>query len=536
MARRNYLCLITTIFLAIFLVVTTTPALAGTTINPRLYGLDRYQTSTAIANQFSNANSNVNYIVLASGNDFPDALAASVLAHELHAPILLVDKTTKTSKEALDYIETHLQAQGTIYIAGGNAIIGSDFDIFLSSKGYSVKRLGGFDRYDTNLLIVNELNSNSDTVFIASGENFPDALSVSSFASYTDSSILLTRTNDIPEGIQNYLISKQPKQIYIAGGTGAVSDSVENQIKAILPGSNITRFAGYERFDTAALVYNQFAKAPNNIYIASGLDYPDALSGTVLAAQNGDPILLIDPITPLVPNSIAAYLSKLHQHGVSPSVTALGGTSVVPDQVVNNIINLLKGKSQSPLFNITTVDPRLILAGEPISLPSQSYWFNINTYKYNYSDNDFHSKLHSRLYYYMLNPDNQVSVHNRAIALHDGITVNNCVYFQSEVLRRIGLNISNSMANVVQFSNLLTKLGFKKDTNIANLKPGDIVFTQGYTHVYSFMGWVNPGKYDYAYVVDNQARVFNGQVYHVRKVDANDPIQSTDAMGFFMYY
>jgi len=218
MARRKAICLVIPIFLAIFIAVTTTPALASTTINPRLYGLDRYQTSTALANQFSN----VNNVVLASGNDFPDALAASVLAHKLNAPILLVDITTQTSKDALDYIETHLQAQGTVYIAGGNAIIGPDFDIFLSSKGYSVKRLGGFDRYDTNLLIVNELNSTSETVFIASGENFPDVLSISSFASHTDSPILLTQTNALAKGIQDYLISKQPKQVYVTGGTSVV--------------------------------------------------------------------------------------------------------------------------------------------------------------------------------------------------------------------------------------------------------------------------------------------------------------------------
>lgn len=533
MARRKSIGLVILILLAIIIAMTTTPALASTTINPRLYGLDRYQTSTAIANQFSN----VNNVVLASGNDFPDALAASVLAHKLNAPILLVDTTTQTSKDALNYIETYLQAQGTVYIAGGQAIIGSEFDVFLSSKGYNVKRLGGFDRYDTNLLIVNELNSTSKTVFIASGENFPDVLSVSSFASHTDAPILLTQTNAMPKEILDYLISKQPKQVYVAGGTSVVSSVVENQIKSILPSSNITRFAGQDRFDTAALIYNQFAEMPNNIYIASGLDYPDALSGTVLAAQNGDPILLIDPTTPLVPTNIAVYLSKLHQNGVSPSVTALGGTSVVPEPVVNNIINLLDGKSQSPLFNSTTVDSRLLFAGEPIiSLPNQNYWFNINTHKYNYPNNNFHSQLQNGLYYYMLNTDNQVSVHNRALALHGGITVNNCIYFQSEVLRRMGFKISNSMASVVQFSNLLPKLGFKKDTNIANLKPGDIVFTQGYTHVYSFMGWVNPGKYDYAYVVDNQARVFNGQVYHVRKVDTYDPVQDTDAMGFFMYY
>ncbi|WP_148275256.1 hypothetical protein [Desulfosporosinus meridiei] len=135
----------------------------------------------------------------------------------------------------------------------------------------------------------------------------------------------------------------------------------------------------------------------------------------------------------------------------------------------------------------------------------------------------------------MLNPDNQVSVHNRALALHGGITSNNCVYFQAEALRRIGFNISNSMANTIQFSNLLSKLGFKKDTDIGNLKPGDIVFTQGYSHTYTFMGWVNPGNYDYAYIVDNQSRSFGGQVYHVRST-TGDPAQNTDGMAFFMYY
>lgn len=100
----------------------------------------------------------------------------------------------------------------------------------------------------------------------------------------------------------------------------------------------------------------------------------------------------------------------------------------------------------------------------------------------------------------------------------------------------MGFNISNSMANVVQFSNLLPNLGFKKDTNIQNLKPGDIVITEGYSHTYTFMGWVNSGKYDYAYVVDNQARLFGGQVYHVRKVDTSDPQKGTDAMIYFLYY
>lgn len=535
MTRRKSIRLaILPILLAILITVTATPSLASTTINPRLFGLDRYETSIAIANQFSLTT--VSNVVLASGNDFADALAASSLAHKLSAPVLLVNRNTQMSREALAYVEAHLQAQGTVYIIGGRAVIESDFDSFLSNKGYSVKRLGGVDRYDTDMLIVNELKTTSETVFIASGESFPDALSVSSFASQTNSPILLTPSNALPKETQDYLKSKQPSQVYISGGTSVVSSAVEDQIKSISPNSKITRFAGQDRFDTASLVYNQFAINPKTIYVASGLSYPDALSGTALAAQNGDPILLIDPSTPFVPNSIAAYLSQLYNNGVSPNITALGGTSVVPDEVLNNVVNLLNGNSQSPLFNINAVDPRLILEGPVVPLPNQDYWFNTNTYKFNYPYSSFRSSMQYYLYYNMLDINIEVSVHNRAVALHSGINVNNCVYFQSEVLRRMGFNISNSMANVVQFSNLLPKLGFKKDTNIQNLKPGDIVITEGYSHTYTFMGWVNSGKYDYAYIVDNQARLFGGQVYHVRKVDTSDPQKGTDAMIYFLYY
>lgn len=536
MLQRKFLRLaIVPILITTLIATTATPSLANvSSLNPRLYGLDRYQTSTAIANQFSSQR--VKTVVLASGNDFPDALSASVLAHQLNAPILLVDSHTQTSTEALEYIQAHLQAQGDVYIIGGQVIIGPDFDTELANKGYKVKRLGGIDRYDTDMLTVNELNSTSATVFIASGESFPDALSISSFASQSNSPILLTQTQTLPKATQDFLKNKQPKQVYIAGGTSVVSSPVENQIRSILPNASITRFAGEDRYETASLAYNQLAMNPKTIYVASGLNYPDALSGTTLAAQNGDPILLIDPSTPLVPDSIAAYLSKLHYHKVTTTVTALGGSAVVRDEVLNNVVNILNGNSQSPLFNIHTPDPRLNFGGEDVSpVINQSYWFNINTYKYSYPYTSFHSSVGYKLYYYMLNLDNQVSVHNRALALHGGITINNCVYFQAEALRRIGFNISNSIANTIQFSDLLSKLGFKKDTNLENLKPGDLVFTQGYSHTYTFMGWVTPGKYDYAYIVDNQARAFGGQVLHVRSI-ADDPAQHTDGLAFFMYF
>ena len=280
------------LILALFYRDTAPPAVASPIVKPRLYGSNRYETSIVIAKQFSDQT--VENIVLASGTDYPDALSASVLAHKLNSPILLVKNNTQGSMNALEYIGTHLDSEGTVYIIGGHGIIGSDFESNLTDKGYKVKRLGGVDRYDTDILIANELNNEpGGTVFIASGENYPDVLSVSSFASSTNSPILIVKANTIPQEIQEYLRNLQPEQVYIAGGTGVVSSAVENEIQLLLPNATITRFAGKNRYETASLAYNQFAMNPTTIYVASGVSYPDALSGTTVASQNSAPILLL---------------------------------------------------------------------------------------------------------------------------------------------------------------------------------------------------------------------------------------------------
>ena len=60
-----------------------------------------------IAAEYYN-NNMVNNVILVTGEDFPDALSASVLAHKLDAPILLVDSTISDSSNAFDYIFKHL--------------------------------------------------------------------------------------------------------------------------------------------------------------------------------------------------------------------------------------------------------------------------------------------------------------------------------------------------------------------------------------------------------------------------------------------
>jgi len=151
---------------------------------------------------------------------------------------------------------------------------------------------------------------------------------------------------------------------------------------------------------------------------------------------------------------------------------------------------------------------------------------SVNTY-YDYS----HSNTDYQLFKYMTNVNNQTSVDSTAIWLHGGTTSNNCVYFASEALRRIGVSIPRAVANTYQFENQLKSWGFTYSYDLSQLKPGDIVFTNNYSHVYIFMCWDNDG---YAYIVDNQGTSYGNSVLHKRKI-FEDTASSDRATHFFYY-
>ena len=150
----------------------------------------------------------------------------------------------------------------------------------------------------------------------------------------------------------------------------------------------------------------------------------------------------------------------------------------------------------------------------------------VNTYS-NYT----HSNANYQLFKYMTDVNNQLSVDNTAVLLHGGATDNNCVFFSSEVLRRIGVNIPRSVANTYQLENELKGRGFSYSYDFSQLKPGDIVFTNNYSHVYIFMCWDKDG---YAYIVDNQRTSYGNLVLHRRKVLVDT--DNSDRATHFFYY
>jgi len=327
----------------LFLYATVVPVSAGTDngtiLTTRLAGKDPYQTSVLIAGAYNN---NGNNVILASGNSFPDALSASMLSQKLNAPIMLVNSTANDSSEAFNYIKTHVFYNSTVYIIGGTGVIGTGFETELFSMGYdNIKRLGGINRYDTNMLIVNDGNVPQGTpVFISSGENFPDALSIASFSGSRQYPTLLVGADYLPEQTKNYLISDKPSTVYITGGTSVVSQDLESQIKVLVPGATITRLAGDDRYGTNAAVLNEFSPTPATIYLASGDDFQDVLAGSALAAKTGDPIILVDNKLSTLPLAVEDYLKTLSGSGIRPNIMALGDTDVVSDELMQQVNNV----------------------------------------------------------------------------------------------------------------------------------------------------------------------------------------------------
>jgi len=336
----------------------------------RLFGQTRYETAKVIAEYY--ASGKVKNVILSTGNGFADALSASVLAQEKEAPILLVDTSIDSSKDAFDYVIQHLDSTGTVYIIGGSGIIGTEFETKLYDLGFQrVVRIAGQDSYDTSCKIASSLNEITiSTVVISSGEQYSDALSISSFAANKGWPILLSPHDALPQEMKDFLLEKKPLKVYITGGVGVISDNVKSEISSLLPQASVERLTGQSRFDTNVIISETFAPNPATVFLTTGNDFGDALAGSVVAAKNGDPIILIDPSVPTLPKSVASYLGKLYANNLSPNLVSFGGTGVVTDEIMKSSRDLISGKvKETSIYSIADI-AATVTQNEDYSLPT----------------------------------------------------------------------------------------------------------------------------------------------------------------------
>lgn len=349
-------------------------------ITSRISGDNRYLTASNIASEFMKSEDKG--AILALGTNFPDALSGSILSHKYKMPILLSGPTVEASKITLSYIDNNISKNKKIYILGGNAGIKPEVEDKLKSLGYNnIIRLGGTDRYDTNSKIVDEFQVSKGTpVVIANGQNFPDALSISSIASAKGYPILLTNSNIASSVLTKKLTYIKPSHIYVIGGTGSISTNLFNNIKQTsgLLDDKIERIWGSNRYDTSLQIAKYFNLDSKTISFASGKNFPDSLSGSALSAQKNAPLILVDEgFTDLQKNYIdnTKYTKELFYGGsgaLSNSIINSLSKSYNPIYVAPNGNDTNDGSIASPLKTISTAVNKLSPGGT-IILRNGSY-------------------------------------------------------------------------------------------------------------------------------------------------------------------
>lgn len=199
-----------------------------------------------------------------------------------------------------------------------------------------VERLSGVDRYEVSANISKKISSlgvNSDTVVIARGDLYPDALSGVPLAYREHTALLLTSPSSLPASIQEEIRRRSPSKAIILGGTAAVSLNVEEQLKQ-LGVSTIERVDGPNRYAVSASVAEKVieGKKADYAFIASGLNFPDALSASSIAAQGEDPVLLVTKDQ--IPSEIQRFITN---HPEINEFYVIGGPAAISEQVVTEL-------------------------------------------------------------------------------------------------------------------------------------------------------------------------------------------------------
>lgn len=173
-----------------------------------------------------------------------------------------------------------------------------------SGSGRTVTRIFGMDRFETAAAVV-AFWDESDTVFVATGGKFPDALAAGAAAASMNSPVLLVNASSIPESTRYQIRRLAPSTIYVAGGPAAVSDGVVAELGAIV-GSEVIRLGGVDRYETSDLLGDlaDQGSTGRRVWVASGRDFADPLVASTAAAVFGEPFVLIDGVNPLPPRTL----------------------------------------------------------------------------------------------------------------------------------------------------------------------------------------------------------------------------------------
>lgn len=297
-------------------------------VSARLQGDDRYGTATAVSGALVKSPASGQRVFVASGSTFPDALAAGTAAGRAGAPTPVV--LVPASGALPDAVAAELRrlSPARITVVGGAKAVDDGVLGQLRSLAPTVDRVQGDDRYGTSAALATatakESGTSSGPVFLATGLDFPDALSGAAAAAQLGGTLLLTDPGSLSGPTLGALDALRPTRVYVLGG--GISGTVVSQVASAVPGAAVKRLAGADRYETSALVADTaYAQGAGGVVLATGADFPDALTGGPLAVSLRAPLLLVQPSC--APGAVVDEVKKLG----ATTTTVLGGTRSVSD-------------------------------------------------------------------------------------------------------------------------------------------------------------------------------------------------------------
>ncbi|MEA3511861.1 MAG: cell wall-binding repeat-containing protein, partial [Actinomycetota bacterium] len=280
-------------------------AITGTTPE-RLAGANRYATAAAISAAAHTPG--VPLVYVTTGMNYPDAISIGPVAALADSPVLLV-VTDDIPGETLSEL-SRLSPERIVIIGGPAAVSDAVATRLAAYATQPIERLAGHDRYGTATEVSRSFfaTGSAHEVFIATGHSSPDALASGTAATASPGPILLTRATDLPAVVNDELVRLQPDRVVIVGGIDAVSLAVEQTIIAL--GYSVARVAGSDRYGTSALLSQRaFPTTPVPTMIATGENFPDALTATSYIGARGGSLLLTRSTD--LPAAIAIELNRL---------------------------------------------------------------------------------------------------------------------------------------------------------------------------------------------------------------------------------
>lgn len=388
--RKNIAILVVSFFLST--VIPHTAQASFPTIK-RLGGSDRYDTCIKVA---QDGWSSSYYAVIACGENYPDALSSVPLAKKYDAPILLTYNNFMPSNVMAEIKQLNV---GKVFLIGGQGSISSSIETQLQNQGIQTERLAGADRYETSVKVAEKFGK-VEALTVATGEDYADALSIGPAAAAMGVPVLLVPKNYVPDSTKKYIRNLntvenseynnssstssassttttnsgtfRKYQAFIMGDSSVVSDNVVNEFEGKIDGiegNTVERIEGKDKYYRNINAIARFVQKTNgtstqnrsdssdddnentqysvkgdmlsinNLYLASGEGFADALSGAALAAKTKSPIILSGASnSSLIKDFILSKIPNYGNNSVNPEyLTVLGGEGVMPGTKVSEI-------------------------------------------------------------------------------------------------------------------------------------------------------------------------------------------------------